>query len=336
MAARLALHVPIGDALTRRESVDLVRRAEELGYESAWFGESWGYDAFTTLTEVAVQTSTIGLGTHIATIFSRTPSMMAQSAASLDLISGGRLTLGLGTSGPIVVERWHGHRWEAPLQRTREYVEIVRLALSGERVDYQGELFQLSGFRLRMKPLRARVPIFIASIGPRNVALTGEIADGWLPIFTAEAVLPGLLETLRGAAAEAGRDAGALEIAPSYLTAVAADPAEARAQARGHVAFYVGGMGTFYRRLMERAGFAEEAARVREAWAQPGREGRAAAAAEVTDAMLDAMTLVGTRSQVTERLERLRAAGVTLPVLMAPFGAGRSLIEDTLAALAAP
>ena len=331
---RLALHVPVGDGLSRQETIDLVRRAEELGYESAWAGESWGFDAFTTLAWIASHTSRIGLGTHIATMFSRTPAMTAQSAASLDSIANGRLTLGLGTSGPIVVERWHGQRWEQPLQRTREFVDIIRLALSGERLDYDGRIFRLRGFALRDKPVRPAIPIMVASIGPRNIELTGEIAEGWLPIFMRRDALPSLRESLTTGAARSGRDPAAIEVAPSVLAAASDSPEEARALVRAHIAFYVGGMGAFYHRMMLRFGWEEEAERIRQEWARPGREGRDAAAAAVTDEMIDSTSAVGTPAQTRERLEEAYAAGITLPVLMFPHGADLPLMRGTLESLA--
>ncbi len=331
---RIALHVP-ADGLFRRETLDLVLRAEELGYESVWAGESWGFDAFTTLAWLAGRTTRIGIGTHIATMFSRTPAMTAQSAASLDSISAGRLTLGLGTSGPIVVEHWHGQRWEEPLQRTREFVEIVRLALSGERVDYDGRIFKLRGFRLRDKPPRSAVPVMLASIGPRNVELTGELAEGWLPIFLRMDSLPEMRGLLQAGAARSGRDASAIEIAPAMLAAASErSPKDARALARAHVAFYAGGMGTFYNRMLQRFGWVEETERINQEWARPNREGRPAAAAAVTDEMLDSTSAVGTPAHARERLEAAYAAGVTLPVLMFPHGADAALIGDTLEALA--
>ena len=326
--------MPVGGGLTPQETIDFVRRAEELGYESVWHGESWGYDAFTPLAWAAARTSTIGIGTHIATLFSRTPAMTAQSAATLDFLSGGRLILGLGTSGPIVVENWHGQRWERPLQRTREYVEILRLALAGERVDYEGELFRLRSFRLREPPLRSSIPIMIASIGPRNIELTGEVADGWLPIFLRRDAIPELRERLVAGAERSGRDPAAIEVAPSVIAAVAGSPGEARALARAHVAYYVGGMGAFYNRLMQRFGWEEEAERIRAHWRLPNREGRRAAADAVTGEMIDSTSAVGTKAQARERLDEARAAGVTLPILMFPFGADKPLIRDTLEALA--
>ena len=332
---RVGLHVDPGGGLTRQETLDLVRRAEELGYESVWAGESWGFDSFTTLAWLAGQTTRIGIGSHIATMFSRTPAMTAQSAASLDSIAGGRLTLGLGTSGPIVVENWHGQRWEQPLQRTREFVDIVRLALSGERVDYDGKVFRLRGFRLRDKPPRSAVPVMLASIGPRNVELTGELTEGWLPIFLRMDALPEMRALLATGAARSGRDASAIEIAPAMLAAASERaPEAARDMARAHIAFYAGGMGTFYNRMLQRFGWAEEAERIGKEWARPNREGRRAAATAVTDEMLDSTSAVGSPAQARERLEAAYAVGVTLPVLMFPFGADAALMRDTLEALA--
>ena len=330
---RLGLALGSASALSRAETIGLAQRAEELGYESVWAGESWGFDAFTTLTELAVHTSTIKIGTHIATIFSRTPGMLAQSAASLDAISGSRLILGLGTSGPIVVRDWHGQPWDRPLRRMREVVEIVRLALAGERVDYDGELFNVEGFRLRATLARRDVPIMIASLGRRSVEQTGEIADGWLPIFPTTGLITEARTWLSEGASKSRRDATTIEIAPTFLTAVSDDEVGVRALARAHFAFYVGGMGSFYHDLVVRQGFGDEARRIKSAWARPHREGRAPATAAVTDEMLDAMTLVGGRTSVLDRLAEYANAGVTLPILMFPFGADRALIEQTLDAL---
>ena len=331
---RLGLTVPISEGLTRQESLDLVRRAEELGFESAWYGESWGYDAFTTLAQVAGVTSRIRLGTLIATVFSRTPAMMAQSAASLDAISDGRLILGLGTSGPIVVRDWHGQTWSRPTRRLREYVEIVRMALAGERVDYDGALFKLKGFRLRNAPARESLPVMIASLGPRSVEQTGEIADGWLPIFPNAQLLQEGKALLNQGALRSGRDMSDFEIAPMILTAVSDDDARGvRDIARAHIAFYVGGMGTFYAELVTRQGFGEEAARIAQEWAKPGRAGRSAAAEAVTDEMLDAMTLAGDRRHVFNKLEEYASAGVTLPIVAFPFGSDKAVIAETIEAL---
>lgn len=260
--------------------------------------------------------------------------MMAQSAASLDAISGGRLIIGLGTSGPLVVEHWHGQRWARPLQRTREYVEILRLALAGERVNHDGELFQLRGFTLRDPSPERTVPIMIASIGPQNIGLTGEIADGWLPIFLRRDALPAMQAILAVGAERVGRNAEDIEIAPSVLSAVSGDSAEASALVRAHIAFYVGGMGTFYNRMMRRFGWEAEAALIKNEWDKPERAGRAAAALAVTDEMVKSTSAVGTVAHARASLSEAYAVGVTLPILMFPYGASLGLMRETLEALA--
>ncbi|MBI3325807.1 MAG: LLM class flavin-dependent oxidoreductase [Nitrospinae bacterium] len=171
--ARIGLTLPRSEDLPRKEIVRVVQQAEALGYESVWVGESWGRDGFTWLSQLACHTQTIKLATGITTVYSRTPALIAQTVASLDEISDGRVILGLGTSGPIVIENWHGVPFDRPLRRTREYIEIVRLILSGERVNYTGQIFHLKGFRLPFTPVRKTVPIYVASLGPRNLRLTG-------------------------------------------------------------------------------------------------------------------------------------------------------------------
>src|SRR3990170_1932909 len=170
---RLGLTLQLGEGLSRKELVELARLAEERGYEAVFVPESWGYDAVTTLAELAVQTRRIKLGTGIVPVWSRTPALLAMTAASLDELSGGRFILGLGISGPIVTQDWHGVPFERPIQRTRETIAIIRLALSGDRVTHTGEIFQVQRFRLDFTPPRPRVPIYLASIGPKNLRLTG-------------------------------------------------------------------------------------------------------------------------------------------------------------------
>src|SRR5436190_5723818 len=178
------------------ELIELAQQAERLGYESAWAAEAWGTDAVTVLSWLAATTSTLKVGTAIMQIPGRTPANTAMTAATLDLLSGGRFVLGLGTSGPQVVEGWHGEAWGKPLAKTREYVEIVRAALRRELVEHAGEHYRIpydgpgstglgKPLKLMLRPLRADIPIFLAAIGPRNVALAAEIADGWLPVFLA-------------------------------------------------------------------------------------------------------------------------------------------------------
>ncbi|MBL75798.1 MAG: hypothetical protein CL763_02610 [Chloroflexi bacterium] len=334
MPHRVGLHMSLGAGLTRQESLDFVLRAEALGYESIWFGESWGYDAFTTLTWVASHAKKIRLGTHISTIFSRTPAMTAQSAFSLNEIANGRLTLGIGTSGPLVVQNWHGVEWGSPLKRTREYVEIIRLALSGRRVNYNGDLYKLKGFKLRDLEGAVKIPIMIASIGPQNIQLTGEIADGWLPIFLRRDSIDQCKNLIQEGAALTHKKLDNFEIAPSVLSAVSDNPSHARNMVKAHIAFYIGGMGDFYNNMMNRFGWATEATDIRAAWDKPDRSGRISARDSVTNEMVDQTSVTGDAKYAKEQLINLIDAGVTLPILMFPFGSDKKVLSDTIEALA--
>ena len=329
--ARIGLTLPRSEDLPRQEIVEVVQQAEALGYDSVWVGESWGRDGFTWLTQLACHTGRITLATGIATVYSRSPALIAQTVASLDEISEGRVILGLGTSGPIVIEGWHGLPFERPLRRTREYIEIFRLILSGERVNYQGEIFQLKGFRLPFTPVRPKVPIYVASLGPQNLRLTGELADGWLPIYLDATHLQEFQHDLASGAQKAGRALNTIDVAPYILSCVSEDVEAARRLVKSHLAYYIGGMGTFYANLIARYGFEDEVSRVREAW---GRRDRQSAASQVTDAMVARMAICGSPTEGRAQLETYRAAGVTLPIVSFAHGASRDMIRQTLEGLA--
>jgi len=302
------------------ELVPLVRRAEELGFDSVWAAESWGTDAVTVLAWMAASTSRIKVGSAIMQIPGRTPANTAMTAATLDLMSGGRFLLGLGTSGPQVVEGWHGQPWGKPLVKTREYVEIVRSALRRELVEHDGEHYRIpyhgpgeSGLgkplKLMLRPLRAEIPIYLAAIGPKNVALAFEIADGWLPIF----VVPERFRDAYGTPPEN------FEIAATVNVRVGDDVESLRNALKPHVALYVGGMGAkgknFYNALVSRYGWEGEAARIQELYLA-GRQREAIAA--VPDELVDAVSLVGPKERIRERLEAWRETPVTTLLVGSP------------------
>ena len=284
------------------ELVPLAQEAERLGYDSVWTAEAWGTDAVTVLAWIAARTERIKVGSGIMQIPGRTPANTAMTAATLDLMSGGRFLLGLGTSGPQVVEGWHGEAWGKPLGKTREYVEIVRKALRREIVAHEGEHYRIpyagpdatglgKPLKLMLRPLRADVPIYLAAIGPRNVALAAEIADGWLPVFVA----PERFDDAFGESLAGARDG--FEIAPTVSVLVGDDVQALRDALKPHLALYVGGMGAkgtnFYNALMRRYGWEAEAERIQELYlAGSQRE----AIAAVPDELVDAVALVGPRS----------------------------------------
>lgn len=331
---------PIALTFSSRDNNDdsdliaVAQAADRLGYHSFWTGESWGRDAFTVLTMLACHTDRIGLGTGIVTVYSRTPGLIAQSIASLDCISGGRAILGLGSSGRIVIEDWHGVRFDYPISRTREYIEIVRMALAGGRVNYDGRFYQLKRFRMGVAPVQERIPIYIASLGQRNMELTGELADGWLPIWTHSEKLPQIKEPLLAALTAAGRQPGGMTTAPQILSCASDDKeivANAIRQARGHMAFYIGGMGSYYYDLFCRYGYQAESDAVRRAWAEGDR---GAAADAITDEMVDSITAIGAPDECRRKMARFRANGVDMPLVAFPHGAERDTMLGTLEALA--
>ncbi len=314
--------------------IAVAQAADRLGYHSFWTGESWGRDAFTVLTMLACHTERIRLGTGIVTVYSRTPGMIAQSIASLDCISGGRAILGLGTSGRIVIEDWHGVKFDHPVSRTREYIEIVRMALAGGRVNYDGRFYQLRRFRMGVSPVQERIPIYVASLGQRNLELTGELADGWLPIWTHREKLAGIKEPLLAALSASGRHPEEMTAAPQILSCASDDGetvANAIRQARGHMAFYIGGMGRYYYDLFCRYGYQAQGDAVRRAWAEGDR---GAAAAAITDEMVDSITAIGAPDECRRKMEIFRANGVDMPIVAFPHGTERDTMLGTLEALA--
>lgn len=300
------------------------QEVEALGFDSLWIGEPYGNDAVSLLGWYAAMTSRITLGTGIMVIPGRTAAMTGQTAATVDLLSGGRLVLGLGTSGPQVSEGWHGVPFGRQLARTREYVDVVRMVVRRDRVAYDGETIQLplpggqgKALKLILRPPRAAVPIYLAALGPRNLELCGEIADGWLPWLWSPDHASQLLEPLARGAARAGRDVADIAVCPSVFTRIDDDLEAARSMLRPVVALYVGGMGpkdrNFYHRLVSSYGFAATADEVQERYLGGDTPGAMAA---VTDELLDAVCLVGEQDRVAARLRQYAEAGADTTIVI--------------------
>ena len=323
-----------GSDTGEEDLITVAKMADRLGYDTFFTGESWGRDALTILTAVACHTTNLRVGTGILPVFSRTPALIAQSIASLDLISKGRATLGLGTSGKIVIEDWHGLPYQRPLERTREYIEIIRQALNGYRVDHQGSFFKLSRFRLGVMPVQQHIPIYLASLGPKNLELTGQLADGWLPIWMHHQRLPEITEPIAKAALQSGREMSQITVAPQtmcYTTESVQELMEIQGQVRAHMAYYIAGMGRYYYDLFCRSGFQTEADAIREAWTARNRE---KAAQSVSDEMLEGIAILGDAETCRSRLERLRKSGADMPVVAFPHGSSMEGITRTLETLA--
>jgi F420-dependent oxidoreductase-like protein len=315
----------------------LVREAEKLGYAVVWAAEAYGSDAVTVLTWIGAHTSTIDVGSAVMQIPARSPAMTAMTAATLDLLTEGRFRLGLGVSGPQVSEGWHGVRFAKPLARTREYVDIVRLALSRDRVRYDGETYQLplpdgpgKALHLMLHPAREHIPVYLAAIGPKNLQLAGEIADGWLPVFFAPEHSADSLAAVEQGRISAGKDLHGFDVAPTVPIVVGEDLSACAAPVRPYAALYVGGMGSreknFYNALAGRMGFADAAADVQNRYLARDYDGAAAA---VPFEFVDGTSLLGPVDRIAERMAAFAAAGVTT-LSVSPFGATE---QERLAAL---
>ncbi|HET9094890.1 MAG TPA: LLM class F420-dependent oxidoreductase [Solirubrobacteraceae bacterium] len=323
------------------EQLAAVRAAEDLGYDSVWTAEAYGSDAATVLAWLAGQTNRIRLGSGIFQIPGRSAAMTAMTAATIDQLSGGRMILGLGTSGPQVSEGWHGQPFARQLQRTREYFDVVRMALARERVVYAGDTLQLPlpggpgrPLKLTIAPVQDRIPLYLAAIGPRNTALAGEIADGWLPTFFSPEHVDVFRARLREGAAAAGRTLDGFDIAPQVSVHISDDLATARDLMRPALALYVGGMGSreqnFYSALVREYGFEAAAANIQDLYLDGRRE---EAMAAVPDALIDLVCLAGPRERVAERLAAYREAGVGT-LLVSPLGLTREQRLEQLRAVA--
>jgi alkanesulfonate monooxygenase SsuD/methylene tetrahydromethanopterin reductase-like flavin-dependent oxidoreductase (luciferase family) len=320
----------VGVLFSLRDDPDLVRRVETLGYESVWAAEGQGKSAFGKLERWATHTEDIGLATGIVNVFSRTPAALAQAVATLDAHADGRAILGLGVAHPGVVEDFHGADFERPLARMAEYIELVRRYLRGEAEGFDGEFFSpaRTSFWEAFEPERAEIPIYNGALGPGNVRLTGEYADGWLPNLYPESQFAEAQEWLAEGAERAGRDPDDVDVAMYVLTAVHEEPERAREAAAEHVAYYLRDIPGYYDRAAEEAGFADEVAAVREAPTTP--EG----AARISDDFLDRLAVYGTPESAREQVADLREQGVDLPIVRAPAGTDREWVERTLSAFA--
>jgi F420-dependent oxidoreductase-like protein len=328
---RLGLHVGYwGLGLTSEQQLALVKEAESVGYDSVWAAEAYGSDTATVLAWLAAQTSTIKIGSAIFQMPARTPAMTAMTAATLDQLSEGRMILGIGSSGPQVAEGWHGQPFARQLARTREYVDILRMALARERVEYEGETYVLpipdgpgKALKLMIATVQERIPIYIAAIGPKNTRLTGEIADGWIPTFFSPEHVGEFRELLSEGAETAGKTLDDFDMAPMVNVAIDDDLDRARDVMRPILALYVGGMGSrdknFYNALVRRYGFEDAAAEVQNLYLD-GKKAEAAAALPAE--LIDMTSICGPADRVKERLSVYRDAGVgtliTTPMAFEP------------------
>jgi F420-dependent oxidoreductase-like protein len=317
---RLGLNLGYQTAWTKpADHLAFAQEAERLGYSVVWAAEAYGSDSPTMLAWIAGQTSTIDVGSAVMQIPARSPAMTAMTAATLDTLSGGRFRLGLGVSGPQVSEGWHGVRYDKPLARTREYIDIVKLALHRKLVAYDGQHYQLplpdgpgKALRMTVHPVREELPIYLAAVGPKNLELAGEITDGWLAIFYAPDFAADQIATIAKGRAKAGKTMDGFDIVPSVPVVIGDDYAACAELVRWYAALYVGGMGSreknFYNDLASRMGYADAAREVQDLYLSKRQRDAAAA---VPLEFLDRTSLLGPIDRVAAKMREYAASGVT-------------------------
>lgn len=333
MKVAIGLGTTVGDW---DEVTSFVVEAERLGVDAVWSAESWGHDAVTPLAYLAGKTSRIRLGSGIIQAGTRTPALVAMTAMTLAAMSGGRFNLGLGTSGPQVIEGWHGTRFERPVQRMREIVEIVRMAVRGERVAYQGKVYTLplpggEGKALRSgAPPQPDIPVYLATLSPRSLELTGEIADGWIGTSFMPEHADVFFGHIAAGARRAGRSLAAIDLQAGGVVASGDDLDRLIAPRRPGLAFTLGAMGSrehnFYNMAYQRAGYQELALRAQALWLDGKRD---EAAALIPDEIVLQTNLLGTEAMVKDRIRAYRNAGIT-SLRVAPEGATLAQRLETL------
>ena len=333
---KLGLQLGYWGALYPASHIELAVEAEKLGYDSVWTAESWGNDCFTPLAWIGANTSRIRLGTGVAQLSARTPAACAMATLALDHMSGGRMILGLGVSGPQVVEGWYGQPYSKPVSRTREYVEIIRKILAREApVTNEGEHYPLPytgpgswGMGKPLKPithpLRADVPIFIGAEGPKNVTQTAEIADGWLPLYYSPYRQEVYADQIAGARP-------GFEIAAGAVVSINDNLDEALYPVKAMLGFYIGGMGSkqrnFHKELMARMGFEAEAQLIQDLFFEGKRD---EAIDSVPTRFADEISLCGPRERIVEKLDDWRNSPVTSLLFHGDVGLLREMAEIAL------
>jgi len=302
----------------RKTYVKAAVLADRLGYDSFWLPEVWGYEVFSLLTEIALKTKRIKIGTGIINVYSRSPALIAMQAATLDEISGGRLILGLGTSGKNVIEGLHGRDFEKPLTQTRDVIRVVRTLLDRRPLsEADTKLRQYRPFTLDFEPTRRRIPIYVAALKQKSITSIGEMADGWMPVFWPYNRLEDGREWIAEGAAKAGRKPDEIATAP-FITVIPIPGKGASSKARELISFYIGGMGDYYKDLLSGFGYADECNEIERLYRDKAT--RKMAPDAVTDDMIEALTISGDPLHCRREIARRRELGMEQPIINLPPG----------------
>lgn len=324
----LDIHLPVSEQASIDAYVEQTQAAEDAGFEHAWIPETWGRNVVPILTEMARGTDTIGIGPSILNAYSRSPALLGQTAATLQEVSDGRARLGVGSSGPIVIQGWHGESFDRPLKRVREAVEIIKQVQTGETVNYHGDVFSLAGFRLRSDPPATPAPVDTAGMGPKNVELAGRFADGWHGIVLSPEGAAERLEDFQRGSDLGDRDRSEQRTLLSVTAMASEDREHARSLTRQHLAFYIGAMGDYYRKAMARQGYGETADQVASTWANGDRED---AMELLTDEILDTFAAAGTPEEVRSNLRPfLEVDGLDAVAVGFPRSAAHEEVLETI------
>jgi alkanesulfonate monooxygenase SsuD/methylene tetrahydromethanopterin reductase-like flavin-dependent oxidoreductase (luciferase family) len=331
MARKLSIGVNWQGKLDFKAVIERAKIADDAGIHSIWVAEAWGRDAFTLLTLLAEHTKKVQLATSIVNIYSRTPAALAQHFGTLDELSGGRMIIGIGTSGPQVIEHFHGIQFNPPLTRLKEYVDIINMIMAQTPLNYDGKLFKLHrGFTIRFEPVRKHIPIWIASLNKKSVEFTAKKADGWLPVMIPMNSLKKAIADFREIATGAGRDPRAVEVKSPGGVTVTSNADRAMAAHAANVAFYAARMGTFYSEQLTRFGFGDEVQKVKQAWDGGGSK---AGTAAVSPKLLAELGYIGGVEGALERLKAQDEAGVDLHPVDIEMGNDVAAFEKTVARL---
>lgn len=316
--SKLGFVLPYWADISLDDLLHFSKLGDDLGYDSVWVPEMWGRDAFSIISTIATNTKKIKFGTAVISVYSRSPALIAQTAATIDEYSRGRMMLGIGMSSVYLNENWHSMKFEKPLLRTKECVQVIKEILKGEKLNYEGEIFSLKYFKLLFKPYRKNLPIYIASLGPKNIKLTSEIADGWLPFMVSCEFINSSKKIIRAK----NKD---IQIAPFVPALISEDPKESKILVKELIAFYIGSMGDYYHKQIASYGFKEEADFIKEYW----RKDKKKAIDCVSDDILNLISIYGDKDSGKKMLDKFTSTA-DLPILMFPPKASKELIEYSM------